>query len=633
MIVVRALGPVDVQVDGGAAPAELLWRKNLALLIYLARSPRRSRTREHLVGLLWADRPEAKAGHSLREAVRVLRRVLGDEALIATRTQVQVMEGRVRLDTDELAEASDREAWAAAAALVGGEFLEGFSVPDAAAFEDWLTAERLQWRRRSVEALARHAEDLLADGRTVEARAAGERAVSLDPLSDLGTRVVIRSAALGGDRAAALATFEAYRARLRKETGAEPAPELRALAERTRRSRPAPPVAEPTARRFPLAGRVEAMRTLAAMWRDVAAGHSGVALIDGDLGFGKTRLLDEIADRARLDGAAVAVVRAVAADQSEPWAGALAFARSGLLDAPGLAGTRPEDLAAFATRIPEWADRYPRAARRSASAPGPALRAVAEAILEERPLLLLADDAHWLDEATLETLEAALRDLEHAPLGVVLTVAPTANSPIIDGMRAQLGRALRGVVVSLDALGPDDLAALATALLPDYDAEALDRVTRRVAVDSAGVPLLAVELLHAVTLGMEIRDAEAPAWPRPFRTLEETLPADLPDAIAAAVRIGVRRLSGDAQTVLAAASVLDERVTPEALGAVLDLDRGALDAALDELEWQRWLTVEPRGYAFVARIVREIVARDMLTAGQRRRLAERAAAHREPSES
>src|SRR2546421_7236814 len=58
VIVVRALGPADVRVDGAAAPAELLWKKNLALLVYLARSPKRLRTREHLVGLLWADKPE-----------------------------------------------------------------------------------------------------------------------------------------------------------------------------------------------------------------------------------------------------------------------------------------------------------------------------------------------------------------------------------------------------------------------------------------------------------------------------------------------------------------------------------------------------------------------------------------------
>src|SRR2546428_1406587 len=77
---VRLLGPARVTVDGAAAPPELLWRKHLALLVYLARSPRKSRTREHLLGLLWSDRTEPLARHSLSEALRVLRRGPGATA-------------------------------------------------------------------------------------------------------------------------------------------------------------------------------------------------------------------------------------------------------------------------------------------------------------------------------------------------------------------------------------------------------------------------------------------------------------------------------------------------------------------------------------------------------------------------
>jgi DNA-binding GntR family transcriptional regulator len=50
----------------------------------------------------------------------------------------------------------------------------------------------------------------------------------------------------------------------------------------------------------------------------------------------------------------------------------------------------------------------------------------------------------------------------------------------------------------------------------------------------------------------------------------------------------------------------------------------ALGGALDELEWQGWLVVEPRGYAFVARIVRDVIDRDMVTEGQRRRIRDAA---------
>src|SRR5207253_8247152 len=111
----RVLGPVRVTVAGADAPAELLWRKPLALLVYLARSPRRSRTREHLVGLLWSDRDEQQARHSLSEALRVLRRVLGDDAVRVEVDQVRLSADAVALDCDRFAELYARGDWAGAA--------------------------------------------------------------------------------------------------------------------------------------------------------------------------------------------------------------------------------------------------------------------------------------------------------------------------------------------------------------------------------------------------------------------------------------------------------------------------------------------------------------------------------------
>jgi hypothetical protein len=108
----------------------------------------------------------------------------------------------------------------------------------------------------------------------------------------------------------------------------------------------------------------------------------------------------------------------------------------------------------------------------------------------------------------------------------------------------------------------------------------------------------------------------------PAKTLDQSLPGDLPDAVVAAIRIGYRRLSADAQRVLAAASILGDRVPAARLAGALRLPEATVYEALDELEWQRWLVSEPRGYGFVARIVRQVIERDMLMPGQRRRLLE-----------
>src|SRR5205085_6861646 len=121
MISCQTLGPVGLSMDGGPAPPELMWRKHLALLIYLARSPR-GRTREHLVGLLWPEKPEPAARHSLNEAIRVLRRYLGEDQVDTAAGQVRLTPGSVRLDVDRLAELSASEDWAGAARLIAGEF-------------------------------------------------------------------------------------------------------------------------------------------------------------------------------------------------------------------------------------------------------------------------------------------------------------------------------------------------------------------------------------------------------------------------------------------------------------------------------------------------------------------------------
>ena len=637
MIRCRALGPVDVSVDGGTAPAELLWRKNLALLVYLARSPKRARARDHLIGLLWPEKPEAAARHSLNEALRVLRRCAGETGLETRHDRIGLAADAVELDTDRFDALTAAGDWAGASALVGGEFLEGFAVPGVADFEQWLAAERALWRARALDALTRQADVELGRGRAADAAGLARRALALEPHADAAARAVMRALTLTGDRAEALATYEAFVARLAAELGGAPDVETVALARRIQRERPEPrrterpPFVGAESRRAPLVGREAQLERLGVAWDACRTrARAAVAIVTGDAGTGKSRLAEEALARARLDGAAGAVVRAVEADATDAWSGAFGIARGGLLDVPGVAATSAAALAAFAARVPEWAERFGTAVGDVApDPPGHALRHVLRAVTVEQPVFLLIDDAHWVDRDSLLALVAATRDLAAAPLFLLLTRAAHPERPELDELQSRVGRDMDGVTLRLAALSGDALRALARWALPHYDDEAIDRVARRVATDSAGLPLLAVELFHAVALGLDLeRTALAAAWPRAHETLDQTLPGDLPEAVVGAVRVGFRRLSPGAQLVLAAAAVLASRVAALVLGRATGLDAAALAAALDELEWERWLVAEPRGYAFVARIVRDIVARDLVTPGQRQRLLEAAGTER-----
>jgi DNA-binding SARP family transcriptional activator len=634
MIDCRTLGPAAVTVDGREPPAELLWRKHLALLVYLARSPRRTRTREHLIGVLWGDRPEPAARHSLREAVHVLRGAAGEEGVATEGEQVRLAEGAVELDVDRLEALAGAGDWAGAAVLVGGEFLEGFGIPGAQAFEDWLGAERGSWRRRSVEVLARRAQELARSGHPAGGAAEARRALALDPLSDVAAAAAVQALALAGERGAALETYEAFVARLAAQVGGAPSDALAALAARVRSEKAwrLPEGLAPErrrgaeSRRTPLVGRERELTTLMSLWEACrGTPQAGVAFLGGDAGAGRTRLAEEVLTRARLAGAATAQARAVPADTDEAWSALTGLANGGLLEAPGLAAAAPASLAAFASRLPDWGDRFPEARRAAPASPAQALTDLLRAASGEQPLILLLDDAQWSDRDSLLALGAAVRDLHRAPLLLVITAAPFPAREELDEIKARIPRDVAGASLAVTPLGAEALRALAAWALPSYGAADLDRLTRRVGADSAGLPLLAVELLHAVALGLDLHGtATAKPWPAQNRTLDQSLPGDLPDAVVAAIRIGFRRLSKDAQAVLAAASVLGDRVPARLLAAATNLDAERTAAALDELEWQRWLTAEARGYAFVARIVRDVVARDMLTEGQRLRILEAA---------
>ena len=629
MIVCRTLGPVEVTVDGATAPPELLWRKHIALLVYLARSPRHLRSREHLIGLLWADRTDAAARHSLSEALRVIRRYAGQSAVEVTVGQVGLVGGAVDLDVDRLEELAAADDWVAASDLVAGEFLEGFSVPDASEFEDWLAAERDHWRRRGVDILVRCAESLARVGRAPEASGVAARALAIDPASEPAFRAAIRGQVLVGDRAGALELFDRFQSRL-AELGVEPGGETLAMVERVRRERGFRREVliqggdEPSVVRPPLGGRGEELgRLLDAAARSARGRRSVLLMLEGEPGIGKSRLLDETLALLRLDGMSVATARAVEGDRADPWSGILALARGGLIDAPGIGAAPPAALAAFAGPLPEWADRFPGAAKARPAPLGRALAEAVRAVAADHPVVLAVDDAQWLDPDSALALGAALRDLAAVPLTLLLATAPYPQRPELDELRSRIGRDLEGGAVRLRRLDRAALRSLAEQMLPGYDPISLDRVVRRVATDSAGLPLLAVELLRAVALGLDLGTISG-NWPEPLRTLDQSLPGDLPDAVVAAIRVAFRRLSAAAQRVLVAAAVLGDLTPPPVLERALALDSVELGRALDELEWHRWLVAEPRGYSFVARMVRQVVERDMLTPGQRRRVLEAA---------
>ncbi len=616
----RVLGPVRVTVAGADAPAELLWRKHVALLVYLARSPRKSRTREHLIGLLWSDRDQRQARHSLSEALRVLRRALGDERLLADVDQVRLAADAVTLDCDRFAELCERSEWATAAGLVDGEFLEGLAIPEANDFENWLAAERALWRAQALEALVQGIAADLARGDAAAGARVGLRAVALDRTSEPAARAAMRALTLAGDRAAALRVADELAQALHETLGAEVSDETARLVARIRDARvgrrvvAAPPDARP---RPPLVSRRVELAMLTAAWQRARGGRGQVVIVEGEPGEGKTRLIEELVAHARLDDASVATARAVPAEQQAEWSALSGLLAGGLGDAPGLAGAPPGALAGLAVLDGDLRTRFRAAA--PPAAVGDALGAAVRAVATERPLLIALDDVQWSDAATLAALPALARDT--AARRVLLLLGVSRGSPEserLNELRARLGRDLEGAVVRVGRFDAAALGELVRWALPQYEADEAERLTRRVERDTGGLPLLAVAMLEAVAAGFAPAP-DAPAWPSPNRTLVDSLPGDLPPTIVGVVCRRYRALSEAAQLTLGAAAALEERVDAGRLARATGLDRPSLEQALDTLEWERWLVADARGYVFTAPIERAVLLQEMITPGQARR--------------
>ena len=273
----------------------------------------------------------------------------------------------------------------------------------------------------------------------------------------------------------------------------------------------------------------------------------------------------------------------------------LALARGGLIDAPGIAGAPPAALAALAAAAAGMGgalSRRPFVRAGAAPSRGRWWRRWARPPPSSPSCSRSTTPSGWTPIPRSRSARCCATCRPAVTL--VLATAPYPPRPELDELRSRIGRDLEGGVITPSPARPGRAPASGRSDAARIRPAALDRVVRRVANDSAGLPLLAVELLRAVALGLDLGTISG-AWPEPLRTLDQSLPGDLPDAVITAIRVASRRLTPAAQRVLVAAAVLGDLATPPVLERALGLSADEVARALDELEWHRWLTAEPRG--------------------------------------
>ncbi len=380
------------------------------------------------------------------------------------------------------------------------------------------------------------------------------------PYRESSRVVLIRTLQARGNIAEALLAYEDVRTLLREELGTAPGPELLALHERLLNPDAAParvPVAAaapsvPSAAPSDLVERERELAGLDALLAHALAGEGGVALLEGPAGIGKTRLLTELATRARAAGARVLDARAGVLERENGFGVVVQLFEEFAADSALLEGAA-EPARAVLTGIDGEADGGDRS---FASLHG--LFRLASNLAAQRPLVICVDDLQWSDAASLRFVAYLTRRLASLPVLVAVTVR-TGEPSTDDALLAEVAQDPLTVALRPIPLTGAATATLVRARLGEDADEAFAAACHEVA---RGNPLLLRQLLNALATEQVTPDAEH----------AEQVRAIGPRAVSRTVLLRLARLPQGAVALARAVAILGEQPGLPAAAALAGID-------------------------------------------------------------
>ncbi len=575
-------GPI--RIPGGRAQ-QLLAR----LLLY----PRPTHSREALAELLWPGAPPARMRRNFSDLLYRLRAALGPGWLTATGDTLALTDPEsLWVDVwefERLLAQDDPQALVAGVALYRGPLLPTF-------YEDWILSRRVALHERFLTGLERLAQIQEAGGDFQTALDHYRRLVALDPLRETARQGLMRSLARLDRIPEALQEYETFQEFLARELGAPPSPELQRLAQHLQgelalRHHPRPAPGQET----PFVGRVKERRALLTRLDQAYHNQGGLALVLGEPGMGKSRLLQELAEAASWRGWQVGWGHSPAYLRPSPYT-PLAQALSALLPRARVQQLRqlvqPVWLHTLRRLLPPvdqlLADQETAARPRGdASGPWPdapqdlpiALVRLLTGLQQIAPHLLILEDVHWADPALWPLLAAIQPSLAEQGILLILSARPQELRQNQAAWQQVLAWDRAGEpVLHLAGLPQEALTELVRHHTPSGGR--VDRATvAHLRQRSGGNPLLALALLEA---------GEAPQDAQPsLDWLTEQ-------------RLAL--LSPEARQQVNVAAILGRRFdyeTWQGVGQLAGLAGESLPQAAGELERAHILALDGRGYRFV----------------------------------
>jgi DNA-binding SARP family transcriptional activator/class 3 adenylate cyclase len=642
---VRLLGPFAVVRDDSILDASH-WRRQVGrLLRLLATASSKRRMRDEVIELFWPDAsPEAGAGN-LRLLTYRLRQALGNPdppPVTAEGDWIALNPGyRWEVDLDRFEELTARAADDIATLVEAADLVQGEPLPEDR-YEDWAAVVRERVQRRWREVCLRLAGLCASRGTHQEAAGWYERLLESDPLNEEAVQGLLAILVERGKRTEALRRYRQFEQWLEDELGVPPQPETVALIapidERTARSVDRPDLSAvvkqaalvpviptyPLSRTGPLVGREEELaQMLAALPRREPQVSAPVRLllVAAEAGIGKTRLLAELAERARETGLLTLAGGCYEHEGKLPYGpihDALldylrnqpeAVLRSLLGDLlPELARILPE----LRTRLPDVPESMMGDAEGQRLRLFSAVARVVERISESSGVVLILDDLHWADDASLQLLHYLLRQ---RGLDRVLIVGTYRKEEVAtDTPLAQLeAETCNAASARLLALTPLDDASLTGVLGERMDGRCARSLATAVHERSGGNPFFALQMVRLLTQEGRLVEGEE-GW-----CLAEGATVELPPEVRATVARRFRRLARQERDVLTLGAVLGREFGYPALEAVWSGDADAFYAAIETSLSEQVLTETDDGYVFGHPLLHEVVyAR--VPSGQRVRL-------------
>ena len=449
----------------------------------------------------------AEARHSLATALSILRPRLatgnpGDQPRVG-----RLHADRLTLDLDRLRSKEVVGTTNVVDLEVTG-FLEGFDLPEATEFALWKDRQQAGLLPLIRDALVLLIDRYRRTGEFTQVGHLADRLLAIDDLSEDGMRGRLEVRALAGDRLIALRLFEEWKQRLAAELGALPSPELEDIASRLRKGgwerttiSDLPILPPEPGRDRPFKGRSQQYRELYGLWEALKSGRQTHSILSGDSGVGKTTLVERLTAAASLEGASIARVQSYDLERSIPFA-TLGGLTLRLLDASGSSATSGESLSELARAIPGVRRRFPNLPLALDTRGETARLKLTEAfqelltsVADEHPVILVVDDLHLADEASLAVLHIVLRRATHLRVMAIFTARPGELAQSSQGalLRNTLAKAgARDILLPpLDAVTTRELLTALVAQDP-YKPSALEQSA--IAQASGGYPMV-LELL------------------------------------------------------------------------------------------------------------------------------------------